>query len=215
MSGKANPKGVNNVDFRRKWDKEEFREKADQREEKVRHAVLWVGGRGGEAMAYLTQSTQQAPSRAGVLPSLVGPKGACWAAVNRPACHCTACRPNSSCWWWPISRLATRCACTLAPPFAPPPLQEKKAEDEALDAKKRKRLERDPLHQGLIVARANLKARDYQIDLAAKLHKTQVGCRPAPRPGRAPGPAAKLRKDAASWAGCPAGAVQGVHARPS
>ncbi|KAL4438504.1 hypothetical protein ABPG77_000152 [Micractinium sp. CCAP 211/92] len=85
MSGKANPKGVNNVDFRRKWDKEEFREKADQREEK-----------------------------------------------------------------------------------------EKKAEDEALDAKKRKRLERDPLHQGLIVARANLKARDYQIDLAAKLHKTQV-----------------------------------------
>ena len=44
-----------------------------------------------------------------------------------------------------------------------------------MDARKRKRLERDPLHQGLIVARANLKARDYQIDLASKLHKTQVG----------------------------------------
>lgn len=34
--------------------------------------------------------------------------------------------------------------------------------------------ERDPLHQGLIVQRANLKARDYQIDLASKLNKTQV-----------------------------------------
>jgi hypothetical protein len=53
-------------------------------------------------------------------------------------------------------------------------LQEKKNDDEALEAKKRKRLERDPLHQGLIVARANLKARDYQIDLASKLNKTQV-----------------------------------------
>lgn len=52
--------------------------------------------------------------------------------------------------------------------------KEKKDEDEAYEAKKRKRLERDPLHQGLIVARANLKARDYQIDLASKLHKTQV-----------------------------------------
>lgn len=31
------------------------------------------------------------------------------------------------------------------------------------------------LLQGLIVARADLKARDYQIDLAAKLNKTQVG----------------------------------------
>lgn len=34
--------------------------------------------------------------------------------------------------------------------------------------------ERDPLHQGLIVERANLKARDRQIDLAANLNKTQV-----------------------------------------
>ncbi|PRW61183.1 zinc finger matrin-type 2-like [Chlorella sorokiniana] len=52
--------------------------------------------------------------------------------------------------------------------------EEAKVEDEALALKKRKRLERDPLHQGLIVARANLKARDYQIDLAAKLNKTQM-----------------------------------------
>ena len=34
--------------------------------------------------------------------------------------------------------------------------------------------ERDPLHQGLIVQRANLKSRDYQIDLASKLNKSQV-----------------------------------------
>eukprot|EP00887_Chlorella_sp_A99_P006884 scaffold2.g6884.t1 len=52
--------------------------------------------------------------------------------------------------------------------------QEKKDLDEALEIKKRKRLERDPLHQGLIVQRANLKPRDFQIDLAAKLHKSQV-----------------------------------------
>ena len=53
-------------------------------------------------------------------------------------------------------------------------MQEKKNDDEALDARKRKRLERDPLHQGLIVARADLKARDYQLDLASKLNKTQA-----------------------------------------
>lgn len=46
--------------------------------------------------------------------------------------------------------------------------------DEAYEARKRKRLERDPLHQGLIVARTELKQRDYQIDLAARLGKTQV-----------------------------------------
>lgn len=84
MSGKANPKGVVNT-FRRTWDKEEYREKAEEREK-----------------------------------------------------------------------------------------QESKVEDDALALKKRKRLERDPLHQGLIVARADLKARDYQIDLAAKLNKTQM-----------------------------------------
>ncbi|KAI7845920.1 hypothetical protein COHA_000466 [Chlorella ohadii] len=82
--GKANPKGVVNT-FRRTWDKEEYREKAEEREK-----------------------------------------------------------------------------------------EEAKVDDEALALKKRKRLERDPLHQGLIVARANLKARDYQIDLAAKLNKTQM-----------------------------------------
>lgn len=43
MSGKANPKGVNNVDFRRKWDKEEFREKAEEREEKVQRRVEGPG----------------------------------------------------------------------------------------------------------------------------------------------------------------------------
>lgn len=45
----------------------------------------------------------------------------------------------------------------------------------ALELKKRKRLERDPLHQGLIVERSNLKSREYQIDLTSRLNKTQVG----------------------------------------
>ena len=111
-----NVKGVNNVDFRRTWDKEEFSEKAKAREEKVRRAVC--------RSAFATH----VPTRSLPLP-----------VAHRHAI-----------------------------------LQEKKNEDEALEAKKRKRLERDPLHQGLIVARANLKARDYQIDLAAKLNKTQV-----------------------------------------
>jgi hypothetical protein len=66
---------------------------------------------------------------------------------------------------------ASRCYCCRCLSYCP---QEKKDEDEALAAKKRKRLERDPLHQGLIVARANLKSRDYQIDLASKLNKTQA-----------------------------------------
>lgn len=54
--------------------------------------------------------------------------------------------------------------------------EKKAAEDEesAFDAKKRKRLERDPLHQGLIIERSTLKTRDYQIDLASRLGKTQV-----------------------------------------
>jgi U4/U6.U5 tri-snRNP component SNU23 len=52
--------------------------------------------------------------------------------------------------------------------------KEAEAEESALDIKKRKRLERDPLHQGLIVERSNLRARDYQIDLASRLNKTQV-----------------------------------------
>jgi U4/U6.U5 tri-snRNP component SNU23 len=55
--------------------------------------------------------------------------------------------------------------------------QEKKdAEDEEspLDAKKRRRLERDPLHQGLIVQRSALRGREFQVDLASRLGKTQV-----------------------------------------
>lgn len=53
-------------------------------------------------------------------------------------------------------------------------------DDPALDARKRKRLENDPLHQGLIVQRANLKARDQQIDLASNLHRTTVHSVTAP-----------------------------------
>lgn len=34
--------------------------------------------------------------------------------------------------------------------------------------------ERDPLHQGLIVERAKLKPRGYQLDLSSRLGKTQV-----------------------------------------
>ncbi|KAL3162669.1 hypothetical protein ABBQ38_008713 [Trebouxia sp. C0009 RCD-2024] len=52
--------------------------------------------------------------------------------------------------------------------------EEKDIEESALDAKKRRRLERDPLHQGLIVERAKLKPRGYQLDLASRLGKTQV-----------------------------------------
>uniref|UniRef100_A0A7S0VPF6 U1-type domain-containing protein n=1 Tax=Polytomella parva TaxID=51329 RepID=A0A7S0VPF6_9CHLO len=48
------------------------------------------------------------------------------------------------------------------------------AEETALTVRKRRRLERDPLHQGLITERANLKQREFQIDLASKLGKTQV-----------------------------------------
>ena len=34
--------------------------------------------------------------------------------------------------------------------------------------------ERDPLHQGLIVERANLKQREFQLDLTSRLNKSQV-----------------------------------------
>lgn len=48
-------------------------------------------------------------------------------------------------------------------------------EEESIHAiKKRKRLERDPLHQGLIVARSNLTSRDYELNLTERLNKTQV-----------------------------------------
>jgi U4/U6.U5 tri-snRNP component SNU23 len=59
-------------------------------------------------------------------------------------------------------------------------LQEKSAEELALDARKRRRMERDPLHQGIIVQRANLKARDAQIDLAANLGRSQMYSLTAP-----------------------------------
>ncbi|KAI8472664.1 MAG: hypothetical protein J3K34DRAFT_453742 [Monoraphidium minutum] len=48
------------------------------------------------------------------------------------------------------------------------------AEETALDIKKRKRLERDPLHQGLIVERSTLKMREYQLDLTSRIGKAQV-----------------------------------------
>lgn len=53
-------------------------------------------------------------------------------------------------------------------------MQEREEEDSKLDARKRKRLERDPLHLGIIVERANLKPRAREIDLAAKLNKSQL-----------------------------------------
>lgn len=52
--------------------------------------------------------------------------------------------------------------------------EDAEAEETALDIKKRKRLERDPLHQGLIVERSNLKMRDYQLDLTSRIGKSQV-----------------------------------------
>lgn len=55
--------------------------------------------------------------------------------------------------------------------------QDAEAEESALDAKKRKRMERDPLHQGLIVQRSKLRGRDFAVDLASRLGKTQVRSR--------------------------------------
>jgi len=77
----------------------------------------------------------------------------------------------------PATRLFEGCLPTLQFTHAADCLQEKEAEkdgESALDVRKRKRLERDPLHQGLIVERSQLKGREYQIDLAARLGKTQV-----------------------------------------
>merc|ERR1712167_390424 len=42
------------------------------------------------------------------------------------------------------------------------------------ELKKHKRMERDPLHQGLIIERAKLKARQFNLKLEARLGKTQV-----------------------------------------
>lgn len=41
-------------------------------------------------------------------------------------------------------------------------------------------MERDPLHQGIIVQRANLRARETQIDLVSKVGKTQMHSLVAP-----------------------------------
>ena len=98
MSGKSNPKGVVNT-YRRTWDKEEYREKAEEREEKVGGRVLRR-----EAIA---------------APPGVGKR-------KRP-----------------LHQSLPPC-CPGIPPLL---LQEKKADDDALELKKRKRLERDPLHQ--------------------------------------------------------------------
>jgi U4/U6.U5 tri-snRNP component SNU23 len=48
------------------------------------------------------------------------------------------------------------------------------AANAAAELKRQKRLERDPLHQGLIAVRSNLKARDRELDLEARLGKTQM-----------------------------------------
>jgi U4/U6.U5 tri-snRNP component SNU23 len=50
----------------------------------------------------------------------------------------------------------------------------KVAEESKLDAKTRKRRERDPLHLGVIVERGKLKPRDREIDLTSNLGKTRV-----------------------------------------
>ena len=50
----------------------------------------------------------------------------------------------------------------------------KEHEDPKLDARARKRRERDPLHQGIIVARGQIKAREREIDLAANLGRTRM-----------------------------------------
>jgi U4/U6.U5 tri-snRNP component SNU23 len=56
----------------------------------------------------------------------------------------------------------------------------------ALEARKRKRLERDPLKQGVIVERSHLKARAAALDLTAALNKRQsvvAGAVPASQAG--------------------------------
>jgi len=90
------------------------------------------------------------------------------------------------------ARLPDRCMLLLATALLPPPPrcpstpsrkrthihtqpQAAEAEETALDIRKRKRLERDPLHQGLIVERSTLKQRDYQLDLTSRIGKSQVG----------------------------------------
>ena len=52
--------------------------------------------------------------------------------------------------------------------------KEKEVEESKLDARARKRRERDPLHQGIIVARGKIKAREREIDLASNLGRSYV-----------------------------------------
>jgi hypothetical protein len=52
--------------------------------------------------------------------------------------------------------------------------KDKEVEESKLDARARKRRERDPLHQGIIVARGKIKSRDREIDLAANLGRSYV-----------------------------------------
>eukprot|EP00889_Picochlorum_renovo_P005336 jgi/Picre1/32366/NNA_007712.t1 len=53
-------------------------------------------------------------------------------------------------------------------------IREKELEETQLDARKRKRLERDPLHLGLIVERGKLKPREREIDLTSRLNRSHV-----------------------------------------
>lgn len=48
------------------------------------------------------------------------------------------------------------------------------AANAAAELRRQKRLERDPLHQGLIAHRSNLKSRDRELDLEARLGKQQM-----------------------------------------
>jgi U4/U6.U5 tri-snRNP component SNU23 len=51
---------------------------------------------------------------------------------------------------------------------------ETEKDDSIAEAKRRRRWERDPLHQGLIVERSALKSREFDLDLTSRLGKTQV-----------------------------------------
>eukprot|EP00983_Pelagomonas_calceolata_P026255 824149-Pelagomonas_calceolata.AAC.3 len=115
---------------RRTWDKDAFREKAEERNRKVRSCV----GRGGAKAMGRAASTLYT---------------------------CTSAHSVYSC---------GTCKRGLEPRYTK---EAEKDGESALDIRKRKRLERDPLHQGLIVERSHLKGREYQIDLAARLGKTQ------------------------------------------
>jgi hypothetical protein len=134
MSGTGGKKKVAAIDntARRTWDKEEYREKAEEREAKEKKET--VGGVGaGWRMGHGSHA---------------------WRSRMHGAAH----------------------GSTHARTLAPHPPQEGQDDDkeDKWAARKRRRVERDPLHQGQIVARSELKSRDFQIDLASRLNKTQV-----------------------------------------